>query len=179
MTCFINLLNLCYVHNSLDNVRKDEVMIFYPRGTQHADCLSCEVYLRTWAGKKTWILDFYHLSSTRFSPSEVFLILVNNTVTQTKILEVILFPQIHIVFHDSKIMLISSTFHCLSISSSLTQANSIFQQVRHAAEYLLHFHNCVIRPSLLLFLCPLPRCTVLSIQHPMICPQSVNLSITL
>ena len=33
------------------------------------------------------ILDFYHMSSTRFSPSEVFLILVNNTVTQTKILE--------------------------------------------------------------------------------------------
>ena len=119
------------------------------------------------------ILDFYHLSSTRFSPSEVFLILVNNTVTQTKILEVILFPQIHIVFHDSKIMLISSTFHRLSISSSLTQADNIFQQVRHAAEYLLHLRNCVIRPSLLLFLCPLPRCTVLSIQHPMICPLKV------
>lgn len=129
--------------------------------------------------KMEGILDFYHLSSTRFSPSEVFLILVNDTVTQTKILEVILFPQIHIVFHNSKIMLLSSTFHHLSISSSLTQADSIFQQVRHAAEYLLHLHNCVIRPSLLLFLAPsLLHCIV----HPAsrdLSSQSVNLSITL
>ena len=172
MTCFINLLSLFSVHNSLDNVKKDEVIIFHPRGTQHEDCLSCEVYLRIWAGKKasvclkgkgflistTCLLPDFLLPRS-FSSQQMGQSLKPKYWESSSFLSSRRFPRL-------QIMLISSSFHLLSISSSLIQADSVFQQVRYAAEYLLYLRNCVVRPSLLLFLCPLPRCTVLSIQHP-------------